>query len=127
MDTAPLQPFDPGLPATCGFRIAGRVTRAGMAGMADRALAAFRRHDRIDMLPVVDACDGSDAGASLSVDAMKARTASPWNVRAYATAGAPEAASEMVETMGRLIPVDAKSFPTEREAKAWLASLPPLS
>ncbi|WP_185020655.1 STAS/SEC14 domain-containing protein [Histidinibacterium lentulum] len=127
MDSAHIQPFDTGLPATCGFRIAGKVTRTDMSAMAERVLEAFDRHDKIDMLLVFDRYDGSETGASLSTDAIKAQTASLWNVRAYVTAGAPEGAGEMVETMGRLIPVDAKSFPTEREAMAYLASLHPLS
>lgn len=127
MDATHIHPFDPGLPATLGFRIAGKVTRDDMSSMARRVLEAFDAHDKIDMLLVFDDYDGSEAGASLSADAIKAQTASLWNVRAYVTAGAPEAAGEMVETMGRLMPVDAKSFPTEREAMAWLASLPPLS
>jgi len=127
MDTSHIHPFDPGFPATYGFRIAGKVTRSDMSAMADRVRAAFDAHDKIDMLLVFAAYDGSEAGASLSADAIKAQAASLWNVRAYVTAGAPEAAGEMVETMGRLIPVDAKSFPTEREALAYLASLPTLS
>ena len=127
MQPAHIHPFDPGLPATYGFRIDGKVTNEDMTAMAERVLEAFKMHDKIDMLLVFDAFDGSDTGASLSAAAIKAQASSLWNVRAYVTAAAPEKAGEMVETLGKMLPVEAHSFPTEDEATGYLASLPRLN
>lgn len=127
MQPAHIHPFDPGLPATYGFRIDGKVTDKDMTAMAERVLDAFDDHDKIDMLLVFDAFDGSERGASLSMASIRAQVASLTNVRAYVTAAAPESAGDMVETFGKLLPVDARSFATEAEAKAYLASLPRLN
>jgi hypothetical protein len=126
LDTAVITETEIDRPATLAFRIDGRVTQTEMKMMSDRVLEAFDAHDKIDLLLVFDRYAGSEPGASLSAPTLKAQTASLWNIRAYVVAGAPDEAEQMIETMGRVIPVKAKTFATEAEARDYLASLPPL-
>ena len=127
LETATIREIDPGRPATLAFRIDGRVTRTDMKMMSDRVLEAFDAHDKIDMLLLFDRFDGAEPGAGLTAPAIKAQTASLWNVRAYVVAGAPESAAGMIEQVGSLLPVDAETFDTEAEARAYLDRLPPLA
>jgi hypothetical protein len=127
LETATITETDIGLPATLAFRIEGRVAAVDMKMMADRVLEAFGRHDRLDLLLIFDRFEGAEPGAGLTLPALKARTASLWNVRAYVTAGAPEGAGEMIRTFGRALPVDAEAFATEQEASDYLAGLPRLA
>ena len=126
LDTAAITEAETGRPATLAFRIDGRVTQPEMKMLSDRMLEAFDAHDRIDLLLIFDRFAGVDPGASLSAPTLKAQTAALWNVRAYVVAGAPDKAAQMIETMGRVIPVEARSFATEAEARDYLAGLPPL-
>lgn len=126
LDTAAITEAETGRPATLAFRIDGRVTQPEMKMLSDRMLEAFDAHDRIDLLLIFDRFAGSEPGASLSAPTLKAQTASLWNVRAYVVAGAPDEADQTIETMGRVIPVKAKTFETEAAARDYLAALPPL-
>jgi len=114
------------LPATLAFRIHGRVTSDDMKAMAERVLEAFDTHEKIDLLLIFDRFEGSDAGAGMNIPSIKAQTSSVWNVRAYVVAGAPDDAAEMIETFGKVLPIDAETFATEEEARTYLASLPRL-
>lgn len=124
LETAAITEEEPGLPATLVFRIGGRVTEIEMKMLSDRLLEAFDAFDRIDLLLVFDRFEGAEAGAGLNFRSLKANAASLWNVRAYVAAGAPEEAGEMIERIGRMLPVDARTFDTEAEARAYLTSLP---
>ncbi len=127
MHPAHIHPFDTGLPATYGFRIKGEITNKDMTAMAERVLDAFDSFDTIDMLLVFDNYEGSETGAALSTASLRAQARALPNVRAYVVASAPESAGHLVETLGNMMPVDAKSFETEAEAHAYLTSLPRLS
>ncbi len=91
-----------------------------------RVRKAFDRHDAIDLLPSLDRFEGAETGASATLPSLKARTASLWNMRACVVTGAPEGAADMIEGIGKLLPVDARAFDTEADARAWLALLPRL-
>lgn len=126
LDTGTIVETDIALPATFAFRIAGRVTQDDMKLMSERVLDAFDSHEKIDLLLIFDRFEGAEPGANLSAPSLKARTASLWNVRAYVVAGAPDEAADTIESMGRVLPVDARTFATEAEAREYLASLPRL-
>ena len=121
-----IHPIEGDRPTLLAFRITGEVTREDMVGMARHVGDAFARHDTVDMLLVFDGFEGSETGAGLSPEVLQVQAASLWNVRAYVTAGAPDRAQAMIAAMGKLIPVDARSFDTEAEARAWLSAQPPL-
>ncbi|SER96715.1 SpoIIAA-like [Tranquillimonas rosea] len=108
------------IPNLYAFRITGEVGRDDMKAMSEFMLGAFKAHDTVDMCLVFETDAGSKADASLSDEAVKAQAKSLRHVRNYVVAGAPDKAASMVETMGKVLPVEAKSFATEAEAFAWL-------
>lgn len=125
LTTANIKEFDPGLPRTYAFRIFDEVTRDDMEAMSARMNDAFDRDEgKVDMLLVFKTSKTSEAGASWSAEAMKAQGRSLSKVRNYVVANAPGQAGGVVETMGKAMPVEAKSFETEDEALEWLRTQP---
>ena len=107
------------------FRVTGRVTRDDYAAMGERVLAVFDgRDDTVDMLLHFDAFEGAEPFAGLSYPAIASRLRALKRVGAYVVAEAPEAAADMVETFGTLLPVDTQSFDDVRDAWAFLDSDP---
>lgn len=127
LSTQTIKEFDCGLPATHAFRIVDGVTRDDMEAMAQHMLSAFEHEGETDMLLVFETDKTSEAGAGLSMDSVKAQSKALANVRNYVVANAPGQAGGIVETMGSIMPVEAKSFETEAEALEWLRSQPRLA
>ena len=126
MDSNSVSEIETDQPGLYGFRITGEVGREDMRQMSERMLAAFERHEKVDMLLVFETDKTSTADSSLSAEAMKAQVKSLAKVRNYVVANAPGQAG-IVEAMGKLMPVDARSFDTEDEARAWLREQPALA
>ncbi len=118
--------FPTEIPGLYAFRVTGEVDRDDMKAMSAYMLDAFARHESVDMLLAFETDRTSTTGASLSWDAVKAQVKSLANVRNYVVANAPGHAGGLIETMGKIMPVDARSFDTEAEALAWLRTQPPL-
>jgi hypothetical protein len=109
-----------GRPDLYAFRISGTVTRDDMAAMGARMVEAFEATgDKVSMLLIFDGYEGAETLAGLSWPALRSRTESLWHVDRYVVAGAPERANEMVEAMGKVIPVKAEAVPDE--AAGWRA------
>jgi hypothetical protein len=108
----------------CAFRVTGTVTRDDMAVMGERMLDAFEARDTVDMLLVFEAYEGAENDCSLSLPAAEAQLRSIFNVARYVVAGAPAHAAAMVETVGKALPVEARSFDTAAEAWAYLGADP---
>ena len=102
------------------FRIRGEVSAEAMEAMAATMNEAFDRHDEVDML-LLFAPDfqGSEMGASLNWESMKAQLRSLSKVRNYVTVGAPQAAETMIEAFGAMIPVECQTFEADEEDQAW--------
>jgi hypothetical protein len=112
-------------PTLFAFRISGTVTRADMAAMGERMVEAFdARPDKVDMLLIFDGYEGAEPLAGFSWPALRSRVESLWEVDRYVTAGAPDAASEMIEAMGKVIPVEARAFDDEDAAWHYLGRQP---
>lgn len=108
-------------PDLFAFEITGTVTRDDMTAMGRRMIHAFdAAPGKVDMLLIFDRFEGTDALAGLSWPTLRSQAESLWHVDRYVTAGAPEAASAMVEAMGRVIPVQAEAFETPEEAWRFL-------
>lgn len=108
-------------PDLFAFTVTGKVSREDMAAMGERMVEAFDdREGKVDMLLIFDRFEGSEALAGMSWPAIRSRTEALWEVDRYVTAGAPEAASAMVEAMGKVIPVRAEAFDTAEEAWRFL-------
>ena len=107
-------------PDLYAFEIAGEVTAADQEAMADAMNAAFDAHeDKVDMLLVFRDYEGAETGSMLDVDVLKSRLRSIARVNRYVVVGAPEAANTMIETMGRLMPVESHTFPIAELGAAW--------
>jgi hypothetical protein len=121
LTTETIKEFDPGIADVYAFRITGAVTRDDMAAMGERMNDVFgRTDDKVDMLLVFETERSSEPGASFSADAMTAQSKALTNVRNYVVANAPGQAGGIVESMGKVMPVEARSFDTEEAALAWL-------
>ena len=102
------------------FRITGEVSREDMTAMAEYMNDVFDAHEeKVDMLMIFDRYDGAETGATWSWEALKSRFRSVTNVNRYVVVGAPEAAENLIEAMGALIPVKAETF--DEEIAAWRA------
>jgi len=108
------------------FAIRGEVGRDDMEAMSKFMLDRFEEWDKVDMLLVFAKYDGAETGASFDGDVIKARLKSLTQVRNYVTAGAPDAAGTMIETLSKIMPVTGRAFDTEAEAMAFLRAQPPL-
>ena len=103
-------------PDLYAFRIEGEVSREDMTEMAEHMNSAFDAHDHVDMLLYFDEFKGSEAGASMSLENIQSRLRALSSVRRYVVANAPEAAAGMVETFGKILPVEAESYDSVDEA-----------
>ena len=106
-------------PKTYAFEIDGEVGADEMEAMADLMNQAFDAHDKVNMLLIFRRYAGREAGAGFDWSSIKSRFRSLGKVEKYVAVGAPEDASEMIERMGSLIPVDAKTFPMAELDAAW--------
>ena len=103
-------------PDLYAFRIEGEVSREDMTEMAEHMNSVFDAHDQVDMLLYFDDFKGSEAGASMSLENIQSRLRALSSVRRYVVANAPDAAGDMVETLGKVLPVQAESYETVDEA-----------
>ncbi len=126
LSTDTIHEFATGIAAVFGFRITGAVRRDDMAAMADRMLDIFEAHPKVDMLLVFETDQAAETGAMLSTDAVKAQFESLSKVRNYVVADAPGRTGGIVETMGKVMPVEARGFDTKAAAVDWLRAQPPL-
>ena len=107
-------------PDLYAFEIAGEVTSADQEAMADTMNAAFDAHeDKVDMLLVFRDYEGAETGSMLDLDVLKSRLRSIAKVNRYVVVGAPGAANAMIETMGKLMPVESRTFPLAELGAAW--------
>lgn len=104
-------------PDLFAFRIDGEVSRDDMTEMASFMNEKFDTYDKVDMMLIFDKYDGAEAGASLSWEALKSRVKSISNVERYVVVGAPQEAQDMLNAMGKLLPVQAETF--DDEEAAW--------
>ena len=107
-------------PDLYAFEIVGEVTSADQEAMADTMNAAFDAHeDKVDMLLVFRDYEGAETGSMLDVGVLKSRLRSIAKVNRYVVVGAPEAANSMIETMGKLMPVESHTFRLAELGAAW--------
>ncbi len=127
LDTQVITEIDLGLPQTFAFRINGEVQQDDMRQLAERMLHAFDEYDEMDLVFIFDRFEGSSTSASFDMTSLRAQVKSLANLRHYVVVGAPDSASGLIETMGHILPVEAKTFETEAEAREWLAKQPKLN
>jgi len=102
------------------FRIDGEVGSDEMERMAETMNEAFDKHDgKVDMLMIFEFFNGSETGSLLDGDVIASRFRSITNVDRYVVVGAPDQARSLIETMGKLMPVEPVTYPLERLDDAW--------
>ncbi len=97
------------------FHILGQVSADDMARMAEYMNDRFDRHDKVSMLLIFDSYGGAETGASFDWSVIKSQVRSLAKVEKYAVVAAPDRAARMIETMGAILPVEARAFETEVE------------
>lgn len=116
---AAIEPIPNDNPRVYAFRIRGEVRSEDMERMAELMNEAFDQHEVVDMLLRFENYDGAETGASLDWEVIRSRFRSLVNVDKYVVVGAPHRAQGIIEFMGNLIPVDARTFGEREEAEAW--------
>ncbi|TFL17679.1 STAS/SEC14 domain-containing protein [Jannaschia formosa] len=106
-------------PTVYAFEIDGKVSAAEMKAMGETMNEAFDRHQEVNMLLIFRRFEGSEMGASMNWDAMTSQVRSVAKVGRYVTVGAPDSAKAMIEAMGKIIPVEAKTFDMHELDLAW--------
>lgn len=104
------------------FHIVAEVTADDLKAMADYMNDAFDRHDKVSMLMIFDTGESAEAGATLDWSVMRSQLRSLSKVEKYAVVDAPERAARMIETLGAVLPLEARAFETEDEAWAFVGA-----
>lgn len=99
------------------FHIIGEVSSDDMIALAETMNDRFDAHEKVSMLLIFDRYEGAERGANLDWTVIKSRLRSVVNIDKYVLVNAPQGAARMVETFGKLLPVDAMSF--DDEDAAW--------
>lgn len=97
-------------PDLFAFKINGEVSKEDMRDMAQHMNDAFDAHSEVDMLLYFEDFKGAAPDAGLSLEAVQSQLRALSSVRRYVVANAPEQASDLVEAMGKLLPVEAEAF-----------------
>jgi len=127
INTASIEQFETHVPGVYAFRVKDEVTREDLEAMAQTMNTAFDRLDELDMLISFKSDLGSEFGANLDAEVLKAQFRSISKVRNYCVAGAPEAAEAAIRFFRHLIPVEAKTFDSEHNAIEHLRAQSPLT
>lgn len=106
-------------PNVFAFHIVGEVTSDDMEAMGAFMNDQFKLHDSVSMLLIFDLYDGAVAGASLNWESIKSRFQSLTKVERYGVVGAPGGPSQAVEWLGKILPVDARTFERSELDAAW--------
>ncbi|WOI57090.1 STAS/SEC14 domain-containing protein [Palleronia sp. LCG004] len=101
------------------FHIMGEVSAEDMEAMGAYMNEQFETHDNVSMLMIFDRFEGSETGASFQWETLKSRFRSLGKVDKYVVVGAPDGPSRMIEWMGKILPIEAKTFPREQTDEAW--------
>ncbi|SHJ42279.1 SpoIIAA-like [Palleronia salina] len=101
------------------FHIMGEITSDEMEAMGAYMNEQFEHHDNVSMLLIFDRFEGSEAGAGLNWESLKAQLKSVTKVDRYAVVGAPSTPSRLVEVFGKVLPLKAQSFDRGDEDAAW--------
>ena len=101
------------------FRITDALDQDGLHEMAERMNDVFDRSEaKVDMLLIFDVADASSLPhGTMDWESVKSRFKALTNVGTYVVVNAPGAAESMVETMGKVIPVEARTY--DDAALAW--------
>ncbi len=101
------------------FRITDHVRAADAKAIMGFLTDAYRRHDKLDLLVIVDEFEGFDPQILLDAATWNAKGASISHVRRYAVVGGPSFMRSAAGLFGAFIPVEIKTFERGDEQAAW--------
>ncbi|MGR3540253.1 MAG: STAS/SEC14 domain-containing protein [Hasllibacter sp.] len=113
-------------PDILAFRVTGALDQEGLHAMGERANEWMDGLDgKGSMLLIFDVADAGDLPTgSFDWEMLKSRFRALVKLEHYVVANAPGAAGPMVEAMGKVMPLEARSFDTSAEAWAFLNARP---
>lgn len=101
------------------FEIQGEIQSDALERMAETMNEAFDRYDSVSLLVLFRPYDGTETGATMDWDVLKANFRSLSNLEKYAIVGGSEAPKDSVDFFDNLIPIDAKTFDLRETDAAW--------
>jgi hypothetical protein len=107
-------------PKVYAFEIDGEVSPAEMRAMAETMNAAFDATEgKVNLMLIFRSFERPEPGTSLDWETLTSRLRSVWKVDRYVVVGAPDGAETMIEAMGKIIPVEARTFDLSEIEAAW--------
>ena len=101
------------------FRIRDRVQASDARAIMGFLNDAYQRHDKIDLMVIVDDFDGFDAQILFDAGAWSSKRESLSHVRRYAVVGGPAFIRSAAGFFGAFMPVEIKAFERDDEDEAW--------
>ena len=101
------------------FRITDHVRAPDAKAIMGFLTDAYHRHDKLDLLVIVDEFDGFDPQILLDSATWSTKSASISHVRRYAVVGGPAFMRSAAGLFGAFIPVEIKTFERGDESAAW--------
>lgn len=106
-------------PDVYAFRINGEIESEDLSQLATLMNDTFDTHEAVSMLLIFAPYDGAQRGAGLDLEVLTSQFRSITKVNKYAVVNAPSFAATLINIMDKIMPVDARTFSHEEEAKAW--------
>ena len=101
------------------FEVTGRITKRDIEWMSSATHGEIQAHGEFDMLVIISKWDGTDLGAAFDTYAGGIMARSVAHVRRYVVVGAPRMAEAMVAIMGKVLPLETRTFDLADEPSAW--------
>lgn len=101
------------------FKIADRVRAADAKAVMGFLTDTYGRHDKIDLMVIVEKFDGFDPAILFDGGAWSAKAASLSHVGRYAVVGGPDYMRRTAALLGAFIPMEVRAFAREEEEAAW--------
>ena len=109
-------------PDFLAWRIDGPIGRNAAQPLFDRLAEAADAGRHLDAMAVIDGYDGFDPAMLLDADLYRGKVAGLRTIRRYAIVGAPPWMEWAARNVSAYVPTDLRCFPTEAEARDWLAN-----
>lgn len=130
IDTSPAEPHIKRIPTSreslVALRVTGKLEQDDATAVVAILQNAFALHDNVDLLVLVDSKLIFDPTTLLSADIWRTEWDAMKHVGRYAIVAAPKLMGTIAEHIGRLTPVEIKTFAADEidDAWAWLAARP---
>ena len=109
-------------PNAYAFEIDGVISKAEMHAMGETMNAAFDASDgKVGLMLIFRRFESPEPGASLDWETVTSRFRSVAKLDRYVVVGAPDGAETMIQAMGKVLPLAARTFDLHEIDAAWAA------